>query len=97
MPKKGQIFPVRDLRPVLYFNDWDGLSLGDERVRLGLTQAEVAKIVGVSPNAISAIERGISNNPWAIQCYGIILERYKAYANGYIPAYKKIGTNELMK
>ena len=97
MPKKGQTFPVRDLRPVLKLNVWDGPSLNTERVKLGLTQAEIAKIMDVTPNSISAIERGISNNPWTIQCYGIILERYRAYVDGYIPAYKKIGTNELMK
>ena len=87
----------RDIRPCLYLSDTkDGKTLKKEREKLGLTQSEVAVAVGVTNVAISHIERGLANNPWALQMYGIILERYKAYQEGYVPAYRKVGTNEFI-
>lgn len=89
------VFPgeIRDIRPDLHLIDWTPESLKATRVKLGLKQEEVANVVGVSKAAVSNLERNYTTNPWALQMYGIILERYYAHLNGYIPAYRKIGEN----
>lgn len=82
----------RDIRSCLGLKDYDPAELQKERILLGLTQKDVAKAIGVTATAISCIETGKAANPWAIQMYGIILERYKAYIEDYIPTYRKEGT-----
>lgn len=87
----------RDIRPDMHFVTWTPEMLKKKRLELELTQSEVAAVVGVTNVAISSIERGVACNPWAIQLYGIILERYEAAKNNYIPGYRKIGTNEFLE
>ena len=87
----------RDIRPDMHFVTWTPEMLKKKRLELELTQSEVAAVIGVTNVAISSIERGIACNPLAIQLYGIILERYEAAINNYIPGYRKIGTNEFLE
>lgn len=82
----------KDIRPHLYFKEYKPEQLQNERIKLNLTQKEVGNAIGVTPVAISAIETGKTSSPWIIQLYGIVLERYKAYCEGYIPTYRKEGT-----
>lgn len=88
----------RDIRPTLHLCEpMDGKTLKKEREMLGLTQGEIAATVGVTNVAISHIERGLANNPWALQMYTLILERYKMYLNDYVPVYRKNGTDEFVE
>ena len=86
---------VRDISPMLFLPaPKDGKTLRKERLKLGVTQEEIAQVIGVTKATISHIERGLTNSPWALLMYTIIIERYKAYSDGYVPAYRKVGTNE---
>ena len=87
----------RDISPDIRFMSWTPEMLKKKRNELGLTQSEIAAVVGVTNIAVGHIERGVASNPWAIQLYGIILERYEAAKNDYIPGYRKIGTNEFLE
>lgn len=78
-------------------NNWTPAELRRVRMQLGLTQEDVASIIGMSKVSISRIESGYMTNPWVLQVYGIILERYYAATKGYIPAYRKVGENVFME
>jgi len=73
--------------------DWTGESLKRFRTGLGLTLKEVGDLMGVSFITVRNLETGQILNPMKIQMYGIVLERYYACLKGYIPAYRKIGTD----
>ena len=76
---------------------WTPSELKAFREKLHLTQDYVADICGVSPVTISHLETYKVRNPMAIQMYGILLERICAYQQGYLPAFRKTGTNEFME
>ena len=96
MPKVWNPEP-KDVKQYMYFIEWTPESLRETRRRLGLTQEDIAEVMGLTKSAISCLERRISNNVWAIQLYGIILERYIAGTQGYIPAFRKIGESTFLK
>ena len=79
-----------DLVPIA----WTAESLKMMREGLGLTQKEMANIIGITKGTISHLECDLVKNPLIQIGYGTILERCFAMQNGYIPAYRKIGTNE---
>lgn len=81
----------RNIRPHLYLKEWTAEKLRNERQALGLTLDDIGNVMGVTGTSIWYIEAGKTVNPWAIQMYGIILERYKAYVENYIPTYRKAG------
>ena len=83
-----------DLKSLIFLNDWTPEKLVREREALGLSQADIGKILGVSQVTILNIEKGRKTDPFAIQMYGLVLERYYAYTRGYIPAYRKVGENK---
>lgn len=64
------------------------------RETLGLTQEQAGDIFGVTKVTVKNIERGITKDPTKIFAYGTVLERYYAYRQGYLPAFRKEGTNE---
>lgn len=78
----------------MHFIDWTPESLRETRKKFKLTQKDIAEVVGLTPVSISAIERGDTTSPWAVQLYGIILERYYAGIHGYLPAFRKVGESE---
>ena len=80
-------------RSDLMLFDWNGESLKRFRMGLGLTLEEVGNLLGVTKVTVRNIEVGQILNPMKIQMYGIVLERYYACLKGYIPAYRKIGTD----
>ena len=63
------------------------------RQNLELTQEDIGNIVGVTKAVICNIEGGRMNDPLKLLAYQIILERIMAYNQGYVPAYRKVGTN----
>lgn len=80
-------------RSDLMLFDWTPENLYKFRMGLGLTLQEVGDILGVSKMTVRNWENGHITNPLVIQMYGIFLERYYACLKGYIPAYRKIGTD----
>lgn len=80
----------RDLFPI-NFSPYDMKTI---RQDLNLTQEDIGNIVGVSKAVICNIEAGRMNDPLKLLAYQIILERIMAYHQGYVPAYRKVGTNE---
>ena len=75
---------------------WTPEKLRETRKDLGIRQKDIAEILGMTCPAISAIETGKTTSPWAIQLYGIILERYYASLMGYVPAYRKLGDSKFV-
>lgn len=77
----------------LYPVRWTKEALKTNRENLGLTQEDVAYMLGVTRCTIKNIELGITKDPLKVFAYGTILERYFALKQGYTPAYRKIGSN----
>ena len=86
-----------DLRDYMHFIKWTPEKLRAARKMMGLYQWQIADLIGLTTCAITQLENGKVSSPWAIQMYGIILERCWAGMNGYIPAFRKIGTNKFME
>lgn len=97
MPKRPPDYEEKDVSQYLYFKQWTPDSLREMRKRLKLTQADIAKAMDITAPSISAIENGRTMNPWAIQLYGIILERYQAGILGYRPTYIRTCDNVFME
>ncbi len=87
----------KDLKQYARLQDWTPETLRATRLKLGLTQKEIASVLDYTPTMISLLENGRSASPWAIHMYGIILERYWAGIHGYIPAFRKIGENKFLE
>lgn len=97
MSRKRSGEEPKDLKQYARLQDWTPETLRATRLKLGLTQKEIASVIDCTPNAISFLENGRSTSPWAIHMYGIILERYWAGIHGYVPAFRKIGENTFME
>ena len=79
----------RDLIPI----EWTPEALKNMRLELRMTQKEVGDILGITKAAVGYIERGQTTAPMELLSYGIVMERAWALKKGYVPAYRKIGTN----
>lgn len=77
----------------IWYIEWTPETVKETRKNLGLTQYDVAEALCVTQPTIAHLERGDSASWHLIQLYGIFLERYWAYNNGFIPAYRKVGEN----
>ncbi len=77
--------------------NWTPELLLETRESLGLTRKYVADIFEVSVVTIRNLEMHKVKNQLAIIAYGNFLERYKAYQDGYIHAYRKIGEQKFME
>ena len=80
-------------RSDLMLFDWDGDNLRKFRMGLGLTLKDVGDLMDVSNITVRNWENRSVTNPVILQMYGIVLERYYACLKGYVPAYRKIGTD----
>ena len=78
-------------RKILFQSSWTPERLREMRERLGLSQREVADIMGVTKTVVSGIELGRNIYGPAFTNYAMILERYYAYTKGYLPAFRKAG------
>lgn len=74
--------------------EWTPQKLRKVRVSLGLSCEDVGKVLGYSRMGVWRIEDGQTANPLIILGYGSVLEKWMAYKKGYVPAYRKVGTNE---
>lgn len=81
---------------VIYIQ-WTPERLKKMRETLGLSQKQIADLIGVSSKSICHIERGRVTSRMILQGYGSMLERIYAKQCGYVPAYRKIGTTEFKK
>ena len=68
----------------IQLKEWNAESLKTLRKKCGLTQADVAVFMGVSENAIGAIELGKTTTFSILQFYGLILSIY-ANEKGILP------------
>ena len=82
---------------ILFQSGWTPEKLRDMRERLGLSQSDIANIIGVSKSTVSHVELGYNLAGPTFFAYCIVLERYYAWVNGYLPSYRKIGMNEFME
>lgn len=78
----------KKLKEFARLNYWTPEKLRDARINLRLAQRDIAELMGVTVPCISALETGRTLNPWAVALYGIILERYWAGEQGYVPVYR---------
>lgn len=83
----------KTVKDILFGHTWTPKALKYYREYLGLTQKEVGDILELSCNRISQIENGDGANEVILLAYGTLLERYYAYKQGYLPSYRKIGTD----
>jgi transcriptional regulator with XRE-family HTH domain len=81
------------VKDILFSHTWTPKALQYYREYLGLTQKEVGEILHLSNYRISQIENGNDISEVITIAYGTLLERYYAYKQGYLPSYRKIGTN----
>lgn len=84
------------VKKILYRSTWTSEKLRDTREQFGISQREIAEILGTSKSVISGIELGRNIYGPTFMMYGIVLERYIAYTNGYLPAFRKAGTSDYM-
>lgn len=82
-----------NVKDILFGHTWTPKSLQYYRVYLGLSQKDIGDILKMSSCRISQIENGRGANKAILLAYGTLLERYYAYTQGYLPSYRKIGTN----
>ena len=85
------------LREYLIPIEWTPQKLRKVRKSLGLSCEEVGEVLGYSRQGIWKIEVGQTANPLIILGYGSVLENWIAYKNGFVPAYRKVGTNEIQE
>ena len=83
----------KNLKHDLLLCEWTPEKLKNTRVELGLSQNDIAELLDVTRGVVYNIENGKSSSPSAVILYGLIIERYWAYMNGYVPAYRKVGKN----
>lgn len=83
----------KTVKDILFSHTWTPKALQYYREYLGLTQKEVGDILKISRNRVSQIENGTDVSEVILIAYGTLLERYYAYKLGYLPSYRKIGTN----
>ena len=95
MGRRQQKFENR-LNDMVVFQPWTIEELVATRKKLGLRQRDISDLIGLTPPAISALETGKVTSVWAINLYGVILERYYAALKGYIPAYRKLGQSQFI-
>ena len=86
-----------ELLNVIFPIKWTPQGLKRIREELRLTQQQAGDIFGVTKVTVKNIECGITRDPMKVFAYGTALERYYAYRQGYLPAYRKEGTNEYRK
>ena len=68
----------------IQLKEWDAESLKQLRKKCGLTQVDVATFLGITQNAIGAIEQGRTTTYSIVQFYGLILSIY-ANEKGLLP------------
>ena len=71
------------LKPV----EWTGDLLREMRLKMNLTQKDVAELLGISACTISHIETGKFYYPVHMYAYGTLLERYYAYCKRASPTF----------
>lgn len=85
---------MTELKDILFPHEWTPERLRALRTEMELRQKDVGDIIGMSKTTISNIELSKVTNPAVVQMYGLALERYYAWSQGYIPSYRKIGEME---
>jgi len=91
---------MRDLetiKKILFQSTWTPEKLRETREMLGLSQTNVADILGVSKATISHMELGYNANGASFTAYCIVLERLYAYSQGYLPSYRRIGGSQFIE
>lgn len=66
------------------------------RKHFGYTLADVAAACNVSDGMLSRIELGKCDSPNVIDIYTRIILNSYAYKKGYIPCYRRMGTNDFV-
>lgn len=81
-------------KKILFTNTWTLEKLRETREQLGLTQQDIADIIGSSKPVISSLERGANFLGPTFYAYCNVIEKCYAYQMGYVPCYRKVGTSE---
>ena len=74
-------------RGTLWLNDWAGEDYKSARLKLNLTQQDVADLARTTKATISNIERDTGSGFLKAEDYQMVLERYYAYTNFLTPVY----------
>ena len=82
------------VQELLFPIKWNAIKLKQKRLRLGLRQQDIADFLGITKASVCSTELGHAKSQAVIMAYGVVLERYEAYMKGYLPGFRKMGTNE---
>lgn len=85
-----------ELKDLLIF-ELDPDKLRAFREEIGVSQRQIAKMIGSTGPTISNIETGETTNLLMIFGYAKILEALYARKKGYIPAFRKVGTSQFIE
>lgn len=85
---------VKEAEPAIGFRNYTPQELKALRQRLELSKEEVGHLIGVTGQTIYNVECGKNVAPAYAILYGLVLERYAAWLDGYIPAFlhEKVAT-----
>ena len=84
------------VKKIINRSKWTPEKLRDTREQFGISQREIAEILGTSKSVVSGIELGRNIYGPTFMMYGNVLARYIAYTNGYLLAFRKAGTSDYM-
>ena len=87
---------MAELKDLLIF-ELDPNKLRAFREEIGVSQRQIAKMMGSTGPTISSIENGITTNPLMLYGYAKLLEALYARKKGYIPAFRKTGTSQFIE
>lgn len=83
-----------DLGRVLIFPEIHPDEMKQFREKYYISKADIEKYLGITMKTTGKIEDGYSVSKSIENLYSLGLERIMMLSKGYVPAYRKIGTNE---
>ena len=78
---------IRGARSYLKFHQYKPEELKEKREELHISRPEIANLLGISDQSVYNIERGTSGSEASVILYSMILDRYDAYLDGYVPCF----------
>ena len=86
-----------DLNQVLTFPEIDYNEAKKFRQLHYISTIDIEKYTGINRRTVQNIDAGYEGNISTMKLYFLAIERLMMLDKGYVPAYRKIGTNEFLE
>ena len=86
-----------DLDQVLKFPEINYLEAKEFRQSHYISTVDIEKYTGINRRTIQNIDAGYEGNLSVMNLYFLTIERLMMLEKGYVPAYRKIGTNKYLE